>query len=216
MVSGCAKGLAMMGIVALLALGWLLRDPIMETASRWLGPKRTALPPVADTAVGAPTPSAVSSSAGKIAGLARANSPDSVILTANEMASVIGSSLDWRVRKTFDSMRVELQEGRFAVHARLDTREIPRDAFGPFAFMVREREPVMLAGPLVVDAPGRGRWTLEDLSVRGFPFPRPMVRQLAQRMAGADSTGALPVPLPREVVDIKIRPTGVIVYRARR
>jgi hypothetical protein len=81
---------------------------------------------------------------------------------------------------------------------------------------VREREPVMLAGPLVVDAPGRGRWTLEDLSVRGFPFPRPMVRQLAQRMAGADSTGALPVPLPREVVDIKIRPTGVIVYRARR
>jgi len=85
-----------------------------------------------------------------------------------------------------------------------------------FAFMVREREPVMLAGPLAVLGPGRGRWTLEDLSLRGVPFPRPMVRQLAQRMAGADSTGGLFVPLPREVVDIKIRPTGVIVYRTRR
>lgn len=216
MVSGCAKGLAMLGVVVLLVAGWLFRDPIMETASRWLGPKRTGLPPVADTAVGAPTPSAVSSFAGKLASLKRPSGADSVILSANEMASLIGSGLDWRVRKTFDSLRVELLEGRFAVHARLDTREIPRDAFGPFAFMVREREPVMLAGPLEVLGPGRGRWTLEDLSLRGVPFPRPMVRQLAQRMAGADSTGGLFVPLPPEVVDIKIRPTGVIVYRTRR
>ena len=82
--------------------------------------------------------------------------------------------------------------------------------------MVREHEPVMLAGPIEVLAPGQGRWTLEDLSLRGFPFPRPMVRQLSQRMAGADSLGRLPVPLPREVQNIKIRPTGVIVYRTRR
>jgi hypothetical protein len=64
--------------------------------------------------------------------------------------------------------------------------------------------------------PGQGKWTLEEISIRGFPFPRAMVTNLAQRMAGADSTGALPVPLPPEVRDIVIKPTGVIVYKRKR
>jgi hypothetical protein len=197
------------------AAAWWFREPIMQTASRWLGPKRTALPPVADTAVGAPTPTAVASQGAKLAGLARPAAADSVILSANEMASLIGAGLDWRVRRTFDSLRVELLNGRFAVHARLDTRQIPAEALGPFALMVREREPIRLAGPLAVVSQGKGRWTLEEISIRGFPFPSPMVRQLAQRMAGADSTGALPVPLPPEVKDIVIKPTGVIVYKRK-
>jgi len=220
MVNGCLKGLTRLAALALLvlvlAVAWWFRDPILAAGARWFGPKRTALPPVADTAVGAPTPSAVASSGSKLSGLGRAGAPDSVILSANEMASLIGGGLDWRVRKTFDSLRVELLDGRFAVHARLDTRQVPQESLGPFALMVHEREPIRLAGPLVVIRPAYGKWTLEEISIRGFPFPGPMVRQLAQRMAGADSTGGLLVPLPPEVVDIHITPTGVIVYRRRR
>jgi hypothetical protein len=158
----------------------------------------------------------VASSGTKLANLGRAGGPDSVILTANEMASLIGGGLDWTVRKTFDSLRVELLDGSFAVHARLDTRAVPVDALGPFALMLGEREPLRLAGPLVVLSPGRGRWTLQELSVRGFPFPGPMVRGIAQRMAGADSTGSLAVPLPPDVSEIAIRPTGVVLYRRKR
>jgi len=55
-VNGCLKGLFKLAGLALLALAllaaWLYREPIMRTASRWLGPHSTALPPVADTAVG--------------------------------------------------------------------------------------------------------------------------------------------------------------------
>jgi hypothetical protein len=82
--------------------------------------------------------------------------------------------------------------------------------------MLGEREPLRLAGPLDVISPGRGRWTLQELSVRGFPFPGPMVRALAQRMAGADSLGALAVPLPADVSRVVIRPTGVVLYRRMR
>jgi hypothetical protein len=203
-------------VLAALALAWWFRDPILTAGSRWFGPKRTALPPVADTAVGAPTPGAVASSGAKLGDLGRRASPDSVVLSANEMASLIGAGLDWRVRRTFDSLRVELLDGRFAVHARLDTREVPREALGPFALMLQEREPLRLAGPLAVVAPGRGRWTLEEINLRGFPFPPPLVRQLAQRMAGADSTGGVAVPLPADVADIVIRPTGVVVYKRKR
>jgi hypothetical protein len=207
-------GLAL--LVLGLAVAWWFREPLLEAGSRWFGPKRTALPPVADTAVGAPTPRAVASSGTKLADLGRPAGPDSVILSANEMASLIGGGLDWSVRKTFDSLRVELLDGSFAVHARLDTRAVPADALGPFAVMLGEREPLRLAGPLDVISPGRGRWTLQELSVRGFPFPGPMVRALAQRMAGADSLGALAVPLPADVSRVVIRPTGVVLYRRMR
>ena len=118
------------------AVAWWYRDPIVHAASRWLGPRRTALPPVADTAVGAPTPRALTSGRSKVAELARPGGPDSVVLTPNEMASLIGSGIDWTVRRGFDSLRVELLDGTFAVHARLETRVLPRDALGPFAGML--------------------------------------------------------------------------------
>jgi len=210
------KAVLALGILIAIGLVWWFHEPILEAGSRWFGPKRTALPPVADTAVGAPTPSAVASSQKKMTGLREASSPDSVILSANEMASLIGGGLDWRVRKTFDSLRVELLDGTFAVHARLDMTKVPKETLGPFALMVREREPIRLAGPLTVVGPGQGKWTLQEVSIRGFPFPGPMVRQIAHRVAGADTTGALPVPLPAEVKDILIKPTGVIVYREKR
>jgi len=219
-VNGCLKGIARLAGLALLllalAVAWWFREPILRTGSLWFGPKRTALPPVADTAVGAPTPAAVASSGSKLRKLTRPGGPDSVLLSANEMASLIGGGLDWTVRKTFDSLRVELLDGSFAVHARLDTRALPPDALGPIAMMLGEREPLRLAGPLVVQSSGRGRWTVQELSVRGFPFPGPMVQQILRRVAGADSTGALMVPLPPDVESIAIRPTGVVLYRRRR
>ena len=218
-MNGCLKGLAWLAALALLvvalAAAWWFRDPLMEAGARWFGPKRTALPPVADTAVGAPTPAAVASGGAKLKDLGKRAGPDSVVLSANEMASLIGGGIDWRVRKTFDSLRVELLDGSFAVHARLDTRAIPSDALGPFIAIVNDREPVRLAGPLVVEAPGRGRWTLQELSLRGFPLPGPIVQDIARRVAGADSTGALAVPLPPDVASIAIRPTGVVLYKRK-
>ncbi len=136
-MNGCLKGLLKLAGLALLALAllaaWVFREPILRTASRWIGPHGTALPPVTDTAVGAPTPAAVASAQTKLASLARSGGPDSVVLTPNEVASLIGGGVDWTVRKTFDSLRVELLNGAIAVHARLDTRRMPREALGPLA-----------------------------------------------------------------------------------
>ena len=136
-MNGCLKGLLKLAGLALLALAllaaWFYREPILRTASRWLGPHGTALPPVADTAVGAPTPAAVASAKAKLASLAGSGGPDSVVLSPNEVASLIGGGVDWTVRKTFDSLRVELLNGAIAVHARLDTRRMPREALGVLA-----------------------------------------------------------------------------------
>lgn len=219
-MNGCLKGLfrlAFLGVALVAALAvWWFREPIMHAASRWLGPRRTALPPVADTAVGAPTPKALSSSQTKVDRLNASAGPDSVVLSPNEIASMIGSGIDWSVRKSFDSLRVELLEGTVAVYCRLDTRVIPPDALGPLAGMLNPMEPLRIAGPLKIGPPGTARFTVQELSLRGFPFPGPLVKQLAQRVAGADSSGAVPLRVSPAFVDVAIHPTGVVLYRHRR
>jgi len=201
-------------VAALVA--WWFREPILRTAARWFGPHSTKLPPVADTAVGAPTPKALSSSQSKFDRLKTPTGPDSVVLSPNEIAAMVGSGIDWSVRKSFDSLRVELLEGRVAVYCRLDTRVIPPDALGPLAGMLRPMEPLRIAGPLAIERPGIARFKVEELALRGFPFPEPLVKQLAQRVAGADSSGAVPLRVSPAFRDVAIHPTGVVLYRVKR
>lgn len=219
-MNGCLKSTLRLGcLVIVLAAGlaaWWFREPLLRAASRWLGPHPTKLPSVADTGVGAPTPKALSSTQTKLDRLKEAAGPDSVILSAKELASLIGSGIDWSVRKSFDSLRVELLEGTMAVDCRLDTRVIPPDALGPLAGMLRPREPLRIAGPLTIERPGTALFTVEELSLRGFPFPGPLVKQLAQRMAGADSSGAVRLRVSPAFTDVAIHPTGVVLYRHRR
>src|SRR3989475_12877389 len=150
-VIGCLRGVVRLVCRAVFLGGaraaWWFREPILHTAARWFGPRSTRLPPVSDTAVGAPTPKALSSSQTKMDRLKQPSAPDSVVLSANEVAAMIGSGIDWSVRKSFDSLRVELLEGSVAVYCRLDTRVIPPDALGPLAGFLNPMEPLRFARP---------------------------------------------------------------------
>lgn len=220
-MNGCLKGvLRLLAFVLLLvgvAAAWWYREPLGRTVARWVGKRDTALPPVsADSGVGAPTPAALASAQSKLAALGRRAGPDSVMLTPNEMASLVGSGIDWTVRRTFDSLRVELGEGVLAVHARLDTKLIPREAIGPLRGLLAEREPLRIAGPIVIMRPGIARWTVRELSLRGFPFPPPAVRSLARQAAGADTSGAVGLRVDSAIADVAVHANGVVLYRRRR
>ena len=177
-MNGCLKGLVKLGclvaVLGALALAWWYREPILRTGARWFG-RSQALPPVADTAVGAPTPAATASGKSKLdsLGAVRRSAPDSVVLSPNEMASLIGSGIDWSVRKTFDSLRVELFEGSLAIHARLDTRALPPGTLGPLAGFVGEREPLRLGGTLAIVRPGKER--LPEAPPQPAPLPEAKV-----------------------------------------
>ena len=203
-------------VLATSAAAWVYRVPILRTASDWFAPHHAPLPAVTDTAVGAPTPTALERTQGKIDRLKTPTGPDSVVLSANEIASMIGSGIDWSVRKSFDSLRVELFEGSIAVHCRLDTRVIPPDALGPFAAMLNPMEPLRIAGPIRIDRPGIALWTIKELSLRGMAFPSLMVTELARRVAGADVDGAVALRVSPAFHDVAIHPTGVVLYRTRR
>jgi hypothetical protein len=220
-VNGCLKGVTRLFVFLLLLLGvaaaWWYRAPLARTVERFLGRRPTPLPTVSpDSGVGAPTPAALVSAQAKLAALGRARGPDSVVLSPNEMASLVGSGIDWSVRRSFDSLRVELGEGVLAVHARLDTRLIPSEALGPLRGLLADREPLRIAGPVAILRPGVARWTVRQLSLRGFPFPPPAVRSLARQAAGADSSGAVALRVDSAIADVAIHPARVVLYRRRR
>jgi hypothetical protein len=216
-VDGCLKGVFRLGclaaiVVAAVALWWF-RDPIGRKAAHLFGRHSTALPPVADTSVGAPTPTALAGAEAKLQALSQRGGPDSVLLNANEVASLIGRGIDWSVRKAFDSLRVELMDGKLAVDTRLDTSVIPPSELGPLQGMLAPREPLRMVGTLTIARPGMARWKVTELSLRGFPFPAPAVRAMTRRMAGADSSGSVPVQMAPGVARIVVAPLGVILYR---
>lgn len=219
-VNGCLRGLFRLFVFLLLlvgvALAWWYRVPLSQAVGRLVGRRDTALPSVAADSIGAPTPGALASAQGKLQSLGRARGPDSVVLNANETAALVGSGIDWTVRRSFDSLRVELLEGRLAVHARLDTKLIPQEALGPLHGLLAEREPLRIAGPVAIGRPGIVWWTVRELSLRGFPFPAPAVRSLARQAAGADSSGAVAIRVDPAIADVRVHPAGVVLYRKRR
>lgn len=218
-MNGCLKGVFRLGcaliVIGVLALAWWFRAPIMGQLAHWFG-RSTALPPVADTAVGAPTPSATASGKAKVGNLRTAAGPDSVVLTPNEMASLIGAGIDWSVRKMYDSLRVELQEDKLILHARLDTRALPPGTLGPFAGMFGAHEPLRMAGTVSIGRPGTALYDITEMSLRGIEIPGPFVKQLTKQMAGASSNGAVPVKVDPAVTDVKVHTTGVVLYKRRR
>jgi len=217
-MDGCLKGVLKLGcailVIGALALVWWFRAPIMSTFAHWFGGS-TALPPVADTAVGAPTPKATASGQAKVGNLRTSSGPDSVVLNPNEVASLVGAAIDWRFRKTYDSLRVELQEGKLILHARLDTRALPPGSMGPFAGMFGDREPLRMAGTLSVGKPGTALYDITELSLRGIEIPGPFVKQITKQMAGASPSGAVPLKVDPAVWDVKVHPTGVVLFRRR-
>lgn len=217
-MNGCLKGLLKLGcaaaIICALVLVWWFRAPIMSTFARWFG-RSQALPPVADTAVGAPTPSATASGQQKVTTLRRPAGPDSVVLTPNEMASLIGAGIDWRVRKTYDSLRVELQEGMLILHARLDMRALPPGTLGPLAGMFGDHEPLRMGGTVTIARPGTALYDITEISLRGVAIPGPFIKQITSQMAGASPDGAVPVKVDPSVTDVKVHTTGVVLYKGR-
>src|SRR5882672_634026 len=218
-MDGCLKGAFKLGcailVIGVLACAWWFREPIMHTFASWFG-RSTALPPVADTAVGAPTPKATASGQAKVGNLRTNAGPDSVVLTPNEVASLIGAGIDWNVRKMYDSLRVELQEGKLILHARLDTRALPPGTLGPFAGMFGEHEPLRMAGTVSIGKPGTALYDITEVSLRGFEIPGPFVKQITRQMAGASSNGGVPVKVDPAVTDVKVHTTGVVLYKRRK
>ncbi|HYC32954.1 MAG TPA: hypothetical protein VEB59_11750, partial [Gemmatimonadales bacterium] len=142
-----------LGLVVVLALGWLYRDRLVREGRRLLD----GTPATLAESTGRPGLRALRSARAKVDSL-NGWRADSVMLSPAEAASLVGSGLDPTLRKQLDSLQVRLLDGEIALTARLRTARLPQEAVGPLAVALREREPIEATGTLRVVTPGQGEW----------------------------------------------------------
>jgi hypothetical protein len=196
--------LGFLGFLVILAIGWLYRDRLAEEAHQLLA----SIAGSDDTPTGGrPGSRALLSARAKIDSL-NGWRADSVVLTASEVASMIGAGLDPSLRSQLDSLQVELQDGSIAVKARLATARLPRELIGPLSVALRRTEPIEAAGPLQVVAPRQAEWAVRSFRLRNFPIPGAAVPDLISKALGDPKKKTVPVKIPAGIREIRIRPGG--------
>jgi hypothetical protein len=199
-------------VIAFLAIGWLYRDRLVEELHRTLGSRTSAGTVVSS---GRPGTRALLTARAKIDSL-NGWRADSVILSAPEVASMIGVGLDPSVRSQLDSLQVELLDGSIGVSALLATARLPRELIGPLAMALRSKERVKAAGPIQVVAPRQAEWAVRSFQIRDFPIPRDAVPMLVARALGDSTRRTVPIRIPAGVREIRIRPSGATLIGAPR
>jgi hypothetical protein len=206
------KFVGCLGLILLLVVGWLYRDRVTTEVRRLFG---SSVLTNQVTSAGRPGAQAIISAHAKIDSL-NGWRADSVVLTASEVASLIGAGLDPAVRSQLDSLQVYLMEGSVAVKASLATGRLPRDLTGPLAVALRPREPVEAAGPIEVVGPRRADWDVQSFRIRNFPIPRDAVSKLVSRALGDSTRRTVPVRIPAGIGEIQVHPSGATLFGTAR
>lgn len=200
------KLLAAVLVLVLVVGAWLYRDRIGAAVHHAIGSHAAAEP-----MVGRPGQRALHQAEARVDSLRRGRA-DSVVLSANEMASLVGSGLDPAVRSQIDSLQLILGDARVAVAGVLDTRTIPRNLLGPLGSMIHSRERFEAGGPIRMVRAGVAEWQVDQLTIGAFPFPRDVVPRLVQRAIGGNGSSAIPFSIPPGISGLRVRPSGVTLY----
>ena len=205
------KVLGCLGLIVALGVGYIYRDRLEQEGRRLLERIHGEGPPSS----GRPGVNSLESARAKVDSL-NGWRADSVVLTASEFASLVGSGMDPELRSQLDSLQVELLDGEIQVSARLHTERLPREALGPFGAALRPTEPVRAAGPVRVTRPGVGEWSVRSFRIGDFPVPDEMVPGLVGLALGDPKRKTVPVTVPPGIRAIRVRPNGATLYGATR
>ena len=203
--TGCAVALVVLGAAAV--VGWQQRDRLDEL----LGGKRRAEARVVRT--GRPSPEGLTRAVDKVDSLAGWRA-DSVVLTPNEVASLVGEGLAGTKLGRMDSLEVELGDDNVAVRGEMKTDWIPRDLLGPLGGIVGARQQVELSGPLFFRRPGRGGWQVDRVKVGELRLPMGVVHRFIEAAIPGSRSAGIGVELPEGVGGLAVRPGALVLYGA--
>jgi hypothetical protein len=155
----------------------------------------------------------------RIAALGRRGGPAYVALTPAEFAAyVLGSALSEIARQDTSTQAV-VQNGMLYIRTRIRLSDIGgKDALGPLARLFRDSEPLLVGGTVVPVRQGLAQFRLKEVAVRDIEVPRSVVGTLVRRWSPGTrpdslATDGLPIPLPNDVVDVRLADGKVTLYK---
>ena len=205
------KLLGCLGLIVALGMAYIYRDRLEHEGRRLIERIQGIVP----SSSGRPGVSSLESAKAKVDSL-NGWRADSVVLTASEFASLMGSGMDRELRSQLDSLQVELLDGEIQVSARLRTGRLPQEMIGPLSGALRPTEPVRAAGPVRVTRPGAGEWRVRSFRIGDLTVPDDMVPGLVGRALGDPERTTVPVKVPEGIRSIRVRPGGATLYGATR
>ncbi len=194
-------------LILLLAAGWLYRGEVVRWGRGIVDPMSVV------RRTGAPSPAARASAEQKLRALVTTR-PDSVLLTASELASLVVAGSDLLGVDGMDSVQVELGDRSMRVRAMLATDRLPARLRDLIPGTPAPYEELIIVGNLTPARPGIAEWEFTRVLVRGLPLPADMVARVLGRVTKQASDGRVEVVLPREVSGFRVRPEGVAIYRS--
>lgn len=198
---------ALLFVAVLLAGGWLYRTEITRYVRGIVDPISLA------RRTGTPSPDALASAEAKV-GILALEQPDSVLLTASELASLLGGGSSILGFSGLDSISLELGDRRVRVRTMVNTAKLPERVLRLWPGTPAPYEEVIAEGGLTPARPGVAEWQLERVIVRGIPLPSDVVGRLLTQATGQGSDGRITLSLPKDVQGFRVRPEGVALFRS--
>ncbi len=193
-------------LLLLVAAGWLYRDEL----TRWL---RGRLNPASQAArIGHPSDGAMHSAMQKGDSLLRFH-PDSVLLSPDEMASLIASGARFLPTGALDSISVELGDRTIRMRTLVRTAKLPKRLLDYLPVTPDSLEEVIASGTLTPVRSGVAELALTRVLVRGLPVPSELVARMVGKVTGRADDGRLEILLPSTISGFRVRTTGVTIYR---
>ncbi|MEO5799562.1 MAG: hypothetical protein ABIZ70_13150 [Gemmatimonadales bacterium] len=193
-------------LLLLLAVGWLYRTELV----RW---GRGIIDPIsAARRVGHPSTVAMTSATWKVDSLIR-NSPDSILLNADEMASLVARGASFVPQAPLDSISVELGDRTIRMRTMVNSSRLPERVLNLLPITPHGYEEVIAEGTLTPAREGVAEWKLDRVLVRGLPVPSDLVARVIGKVTGRESDGRLEIGMPRGITGFRVRPEGVAIYR---
>jgi hypothetical protein len=193
-------------LLVLAGAGWLFRDDLR----RWINVRLH--PAAAAARIGHPSTEALTAAMRKLTSLLGSRQ-DSVVLTADEMATLLVRGTNFLPGAVRDSLTVELEDRAIRIRTVVDSARIPA-VLRKLIPGHRAYEDVTVRGPLTPIHPGLAELELQHVAVRGIPLPSDVVGRIATQVTGRGTDGRLDIVLPEIVGGFRVRPEGVTVYRA--
>lgn len=155
----------------------------------------------------------------RIATLSHRSGPAYITLTASEFAAyVLGSALS-EVARYDTAAQAVVEDGKLYIRARIRLSDIGgKDALGPLARLFNDTEPLLVGGTLTAVRPGLAQFRIKEVAVRGIEVPRSVIGTLVKRWSPGTrpdslASDGLPVPLPPDVVDLRLQDGKVTLYK---